>query len=121
MENIKEMAMGDAYYLTRTIFRNNYDDKADIFINEYEIFNVKINNAVNKDVIREEMTIDHDTIMDITDNEKEMVFSSYLLKTYLKTVKQIYEYNIKCHQLISFKLKSKLSSDIIDNIVINVL
>ena len=67
------------------------------------------------------MTIDHDTIMDITDNEKEMVFSSYLLKTYLKTVKQIYEYNIKCHQLISFKLKSKLSSDIIDNIVIKFL
>ena len=113
------MAMDDAYYLTRAIFRNNYDDKAALFIDEYESFNDKINNAINKDVILEDMTIDHDKILDITDNEKEIIFSSYRFKTYLKIVKQIYEYNIKCHQLISFKLKSKLSSDIIDNIIFN--
>ena len=114
------MEINNTYYFTREIIRNNNDDKKDILIDEYEIFCDSIDNADNEDIIRENLTFNYDSILDINDENKYVMFESNILTRYLNTLNNVHKYNIKCKQIIKLK-NSKIPHDVVDNIIFKFL
>ena len=110
------MEIENAYYFTRGIIRNNCDDKQDILIDKYEMFCDNIDNAINEDIIRENLTFDYDSILDINDENKHVMFESDLLRIYLKTLNNVHKYNKKCKTLIELN-KSKIPHDVVNNVI----
>ena len=112
----------NAYYFTREIIRNNCDDKTDILIDKYETFCDSIDNAVNEDVIRENLTFDYDSILDINDENKYVMFESNLFRRYLETLNNVHKYYIKCNQINELKkTNTKIINDIIDHVIFKCL
>ena len=58
----------------------------------------------------------YDSILDIIDENKYVMFESNLLRIYLETLNNVHKYNKKCKTLIELK-NSKIPYDVVNNVI----
>ena len=91
------------YYSTREYIINTSCDKKALMLDENEKFNDFIKDASNQDNIRDNMTIDHDTILDINDLFLDNILYGYLIDNYAENMTKVCVFNKECKNVIYAK------------------